>query len=105
MKQENLFSEYLARPGAKPLWQVAYESGAGSVDSLRQIGRGERRAGAALARGIEISTGGIVSCRMLRPDDHEAIWGANTGVYERIRQVSENPEAARKKSLGKRGGQ
>lgn len=102
MKQENLFTKYLESPGAKPMWLVAYESGAGSVDFLRQVARGERKANPSLARGIEVSTGGLVTCKMLRPDDFDCVWGECAQVRERMEKARRDPAAVRSDFLKKR---
>lgn len=83
----SVFDEYLSRPGAKPMWQIAYESGCGSVEYLHQIARGKRRANPAQAVGIELSTGGVVSRHHLRPQDSEVIWGTARAVHERMARV------------------
>lgn len=89
----SIFDEYQRLPDAKPLWQVAFESGCGSVELLRQIGKGLRRANAAQAVGIELSTGGVVTRQQLRPHDCDVIWGAAKQVHDRMREVQANRKA------------
>ncbi|MEF9946805.1 MAG: hypothetical protein RR800_00435 [Comamonas sp.] len=100
MKKQNLFHAYQQRADAKPMWQIAYEAGAGSVEFLRQVALGRRKASERLARGIEISTGGHVTRLMLRPDVYEDVWGDACAVYERMHEVASCPEAVRRRYMG-----
>lgn len=100
MKKQNLFHAYQQLANAKPMWQIAYEAGAGSVEFLRQVAKGRRKASERLARGIEISTDGHVSRAMLRPDVYEDVWGDARGVFERMEEVAKCPEEVRRRYMG-----
>ena len=100
MKKQNLFHAYQQRADAKPMWQIAYEAGAGSVEFLRQVALGRRQASEPLARGIEMSTGGHVTRAMLRPDVFEDVWGEAHGVMARMKEVAACPETVRRRYMG-----
>ncbi|TYK70309.1 helix-turn-helix domain-containing protein [Comamonas sp. Z1] len=105
MKKQNLFHTYQQRADAKPMWQIAYEAGAGSVEFLRQVALGRRKASEPLARGIEISTDGHVTRKMLRPDVYEDVWGDARGVFARMQEVAACPETVRRRYMGFDDGQ
>jgi DNA-binding transcriptional regulator YdaS (Cro superfamily) len=100
MKKKNLFHDYQQLPGAKPMWRIAFEAGAGSVEFLRQVAQGRRKASERLARGIEISTDGHVTRKILRPDVFDDVWGDAAAVADRMREVAERPEEVRRQYLG-----
>ncbi len=100
MKKKNLFHDYAQLPGSKPMWQIAFEAGAGSVEFMRQIATGHRTASEEIARGIEIATAGHVSRAMLLPAHRvDAVWGDATAVVDRMKEASADPEGVRRQYL------